>query len=84
MTELIKTNEPALARDVEGTVKWFNDSKGYGWVEVNPLVKDIFVHYTSIDKVGYKTLQAGAKVSLDLGNGPLGPYAIKVKEKEEE
>lgn len=62
-----------------GTVKWFNDAKGYGFITPEGGGKDIFVHHTSIDMQGFRTLNEGEKVEFDLVNGPKGPQAEKVK-----
>lgn len=59
-----------------GTVKWFNDSKGYGFITVDD--KDIFVHYTSIVGEGFKTLVEGQSVSLEVVVGPNIPVAFNV------
>jgi cold shock protein len=61
-----------------GTVKWFNDSKGYGFVQGEGEARDIFVHYTAIQGEGFKTLAEGQKVVFDLIDGPKGPQASNV------
>lgn len=60
-----------------GTVKWFNSSKGYGFISREE-GKDVFVHYKSIEGEGYKTLEEGDKVQFEVGEGPKGPQATKV------
>lgn len=61
----------------QGTVKWFNAEKGYGFItEENG--SDIFVHYSGIDGAGFKTLEEGQKVSYDVVDGAKGPQADKV------
>jgi CspA family cold shock protein len=62
---------------VEGTVKWFNEAKGYGFIqqEGGP---DVFVHYSSIKTEGFKTLQEGQRVQFDIVEGEQGPKAINV------
>ena len=62
----------------EGKVKWFNEAKGFGFIEPNEGDKDIFVHYSSIKTEGYKTLKQGDEVSFDITQGPKGPQAINV------
>jgi CspA family cold shock protein len=61
----------------EGTVKWFNDSKGFGFIthEDN---SEVFVHYASIQGNGFKSLAEGDNVSFDTEQGPKGPKAINV------
>jgi CspA family cold shock protein len=61
----------------EGTVKWFNDSKGFGFITSNDGA-DVFVHHTSIQGEGFKSLAEGDKVSFDIEKGPKGPKAINV------
>lgn len=62
---------------VEGTVKWFNDAKGFGFIEQEG-GKDVFVHHTAIQAQGFKSLQEGEKVSFDIVDGPKGPSAANV------
>lgn len=61
-----------------GMVKWFNDSKGYGFIQTEGNAQDIFVHYTSIQGDGFKTLSEGQKVEFELIDGPKGPQAQNV------
>lgn len=63
----------------KGTVKWFNASKGYGFVNADGSTQDIFVHYSSIEMEGYKALKEGEAVEFELVDGPKGPQAHKVK-----
>jgi CspA family cold shock protein len=60
-----------------GRVKWFNDSKGYGFIEQEG-GKDIFVHYTAIEGDGFKSLAEGQKVEFEIIDGAKGPQAAKV------
>jgi len=60
-----------------GKVKWFNDAKGYGFIETNE-GKDIFVHYSAIQKDGFKTLAEGQEVSFEIVDGAKGPQAANV------
>lgn len=62
----------------EGTVKWFNAEKGYGFISVDG-GKDVFVHYTAISMNGYRTLQEGQRVQFDVVEGRKGPQAANVK-----
>ncbi len=58
-----------------GTVKWFNNAKGYGFVKPDGLEKDVFVHFSAITMEGYKTLKEGQKVEFDVSEGPKGLHA---------
>jgi CspA family cold shock protein len=62
-----------------GTVKWFNAEKGYGFITVDGEGQDVFVHYSSIDMAGYKTLEEGQLVTFELGTGAKGPQAEAVR-----
>ena len=62
----------------EGTVKWFNEKKGYGFIVPDGEDQDVFVHYSAIQSDGFKTLAEGDKVSFDTEEGPKGPKAINV------
>jgi len=61
-----------------GTVKWFNDQKGYGFITPDEGGKDVFVHHSSITGDGYKSLAEGAKVQYDPAEGAKGPEAQAV------
>ena len=61
-----------------GSVKWFNDSKGYGFIQADDNDRDVFVHYTAIQGEGFKTLAEGQKVDFELIDGPKGPQAANV------
>src|SRR5437763_17196266 len=61
-----------------GTVKWFNDDKGFGFVTPDEGGKDLFVHHTGINGNGFRTLAEGARVSYDAENGDKGPKAVNV------
>jgi cold shock protein len=60
-----------------GTVKWFNESKGFGFITSED-GSDVFVHYSSIQSNGFKSLAEGDRVSFDTENGPKGPKAVNV------
>lgn len=61
-----------------GTVKWFSDDKGFGFITPDNGDKDLFVHHTGINGDGYRSLQEGAKVSYDAEEGDKGPKAVNV------
>ncbi len=63
---------------MEGRVKWFNDKKGYGFLETDN-EGDVFVHYSAIEGEGFRTLQEGEKVTFEIEQSPKGPHAINVK-----
>lgn len=62
-----------------GTVKWFNDSKGFGFITPDAGGKDLFAHHTEIQMGGFKTLAEGQKVEFEVRSGPKGPAAANIK-----
>jgi CspA family cold shock protein len=62
-----------------GTVKWFSDEKGFGFITPDEGSKDLFVHHTSIEADGYRSLAEGAKVEYESEQGDKGPKAINVR-----
>jgi CspA family cold shock protein len=62
-----------------GSVKWFNDDKGFGFITPDDQSKDLFVHHSAIAGDGFKSLAEGAKVSYDAEAGDKGPKAVNVK-----
>lgn len=62
-----------------GTVKWFNEQKGYGFITPDDGAKDLFVHYSNIEGKGFKTLQDGQKVEFEPAQGQKGPEATRVR-----
>jgi cold shock protein len=63
----------------QGTVKWFNDQKGFGFITVEGGGKDVFVHHSAIEASGFKSLQEGDRVSFEIEQGAKGPSAVRVK-----
>jgi CspA family cold shock protein len=61
----------------EGTVKWFNDQKGFGFITQDS-GSDVFVHHTAIQGEGFKSLEEGQRVSFEVQNGPKGLQAVRV------
>lgn len=62
-----------------GTVKWFNNNKGYGFVIAENSTEEVFAHYSSIQMDGYKSLKAGQSVQFELKQGPKGNNAINIQ-----
>ncbi len=63
-----------------GTVKWFNEAKGFGFITPENGEKDVFVHFSSIQSGGFKSLAEGQRVSFDITDGDKGPQASNVAE----
>ena len=61
-----------------GTVKWFNDAKGFGFISPDNGSTDVFVHFSALSGSGFKSLAEGQKVSFEVTSGPKGPQAANV------
>jgi CspA family cold shock protein len=62
-----------------GIVKWFNDSKGFGFIKPDDLSEDLFAHFSAIEMDGFKTLKEGQRVSFEVGQGPKGKQALNIR-----
>jgi CspA family cold shock protein len=65
---------------IEGKVKWFNESKGFGFIERNDGGEDVFLHFSALNSSGFKTIAEDARVEFDVEQGPKGPKAANVVE----
>jgi len=63
----------------QGTVKWFNEAKGFGFITPDDGGADLFVHFSAINASGFRTLAEGTKVEYELGESPKGPQATNVR-----
>ncbi|MCB0083859.1 MAG: cold shock domain-containing protein [Caldilineaceae bacterium] len=68
-----------MSEKLSGTVKWFNDQKGYGFIERDGGGKDVFVHHSAISTTGFRSLTEGQRVTFTIEDGPKGPAAANVE-----
>ena len=68
-----------MSERIVGTVKWFNDAKGFGFIAPEDGGEDVFVHYSNIDGSGYRSLDEGQTVEFEVGEGRKGPEALNVR-----
>lgn len=64
---------------VTGTVKWFSESRGYGFIAPNNGGDDVFAHYSAIEMDGFRTLREGQQVEFQVADGPMGPEALSIR-----
>ena len=76
MSDIITAN--GGSEKISGTVKWFNDAKGFGFVTPDSGGEDLFAHFSSINMNGFKTLKEGQKVLFEIAQGPKGQQALNI------
>jgi CspA family cold shock protein len=72
--------EANMSDRVRGTVKWFNEDKGYGFIARDDGGDDVFLHYSALDQDGFKTVDEDAELEFEVEEGPKGPKAVDVRE----
>jgi CspA family cold shock protein len=78
MSEDLSTTAVGEAPKLSGTVKWFNDAKGFGFITPDNGGEDLFAHFSSIQMNGFKTLKEGQKVMFEIAQGPKGKQALNI------
>jgi len=78
MTETINASASGSSAKSTGTVKWFNDAKGFGFITPDDGGEDLFAHFSSIQMNGFKTLKEGQKVAFEIIQGPKGKQALNI------
>ncbi|MFT0850001.1 cold-shock protein [Achromobacter sp. F4_2707] len=78
MSDSIATSTPGDVQKLTGTVKWFNDAKGFGFITPDNGGEDLFAHFSSIQMNGFKTLKEGQKVEFEIAQGPKGKQALNI------
>jgi len=78
MSETPEVSTAASNPKTTGTVKWFNDAKGFGFVTPDDGGEDLFAHFSSIQMNGFKTLKEGQKVAFEIIQGPKGKQALNI------
>ena len=68
-----------MSERISGTVKWFNDSKGFGFIQTEDNGNDVFVHHSAIEMDGFKSLSEGQRVEFAVEQGSKGPSAVQVR-----
>ncbi len=69
-----------MESNIQGKVKWFNEDKGFGFIERDDGAEDVFLHYSALGQTGFKTIAEDARVEFDVEQGPKGPKASQVIE----
>lgn len=78
MSDPTATSAPGETQKLTGTVKWFNDAKGFGFITPDNGGEDLFAHFSSIQMNGFKTLKEGQKVAFEIAQGPKGKQALNI------
>jgi len=74
----VTSADPTAAPKATGTVKWFNDAKGFGFITPDDGGEDLFAHFSSIQMTGFKTLKEGQRVAYEVIQGPKGKQALNI------